>query len=83
VKQSILDNIERGKKEGIYREDLNSELTATIYVSSTDQISDGTAFASFNLTVDVLFTEIIRFHLHAMVNDKGRIYLQEKLIQKN
>jgi TetR/AcrR family transcriptional regulator, cholesterol catabolism regulator len=77
VKQSILDNIQRGKNEGIYRTDLNDEIVSTIYVSSTDLISNGEVFANFDMTTDQIFMELIHFQIHGMANEKGIEYLKK------
>lgn len=76
IKNSILQNIKRGKKEKIYRDELNEEVVATIYVSSTDLISNGTTFSSSNLSSDQLFIEMMMFQLHGMVNENGLKYLE-------
>lgn len=82
VKGTIMDNIARGKKEGLYRTELPDELIAIIYVGATDLISTGEAFAGLDKTSDQVFQEIIRFQLHGLVNEKGLAYLQEKINRK-
>lgn len=81
VKDSILDNIKRGKNEGLYRADLNEEVIAIMYVGATDLLSGGEVFAGLNQTADVLFLEIMKFQLYGMVNEKGRKILEEQLAQ--
>jgi AcrR family transcriptional regulator len=77
VKKSILDNIQRGKNEGLYRSDLNDEIVATVYVSSTDLISNGDVFANFDMTSDQIFMELLNFQLYGMANEKGLDYLKK------
>lgn len=79
VKGTIQQNIVRGKAEGLYRDDLNNDIVATIYIASTDLISDGESFVQYNFTSNEAFQEIILFFLFGLVNEKGLIYLQEKL----
>ncbi len=71
VKKAIIENIVRGKSEGIYRHDLNDDVVATLYVNSTDLISDGEVFADSKLTSDEIFMEIMTFQIHGMANEKG------------
>ena len=79
VKQSILENIQRGKREKIYREELNDDVIATIYVASTDLISDGDVFTNSELSSAKLFIENMTFKIHGMANDKGLIFLNKIL----
>jgi hypothetical protein len=79
VKESILQNIKRGKSEKIYREELNDEIIATLYVASTDLISNGEAFSATKLNSDQLFLEIMIFQVHGMANEKGLKYLHQLL----
>jgi TetR/AcrR family transcriptional regulator, cholesterol catabolism regulator len=79
VKNSILDNIKRGKFEKLYRNELNEEVIATMYVGSTDLISNGEAFSESNLNSAQLFLEMMIFQVHGMANEKGLIYLNELL----
>lgn len=79
VKQTILENIIRGKKEGVYRAELNEEVIAIMYVGATDLISNGEAFADTNLSSDKLFIEIITFQIHGMASEKGLKYLNNIL----
>lgn len=79
VKETFLENIVRGKREGLYREDMADEIVATIYVGATDLISGGEAFAHMEQTSDQIFYEIIRFHMFGLVNEKGRKYLINRL----
>lgn len=79
VKETILENIKRGKKEGVYRSEINDEVLAIMYVGATDLISNGEAFADTNLSSDKLFIEIMTFQILGMANEKGLKYLNNIL----
>ncbi|MCE3295111.1 MAG: TetR/AcrR family transcriptional regulator [Crocinitomicaceae bacterium] len=79
VRRMILENIVRGKAEGLYRAELPDEIIARIYVGATDMISDGEAFADLDKTSDQIFNEIMHFQLFAMVNEKGLEYLKLRM----
>ncbi len=79
VKNTILENIRRGKTEGVYRNDLPDEITARVYVGATDMVSNGETFADIDKTADQIFSEIILFQIYGMINEKGLKYLNEKL----
>ncbi|MCE3295115.1 MAG: hypothetical protein K0R65_829 [Crocinitomicaceae bacterium] len=82
VKGTIMENIARGKKEGLYRMELPDEIISIIYVGATDLISNGEAFAALDKTSDQVYYEIMKFQLHGLVTEKGLAYLQERMNKK-
>ena len=78
VRSMIRENIERGILEKIYRESINSEILARLYVSSTDAIMNSSIFPWPEFKFQEVFIEMIYFQLHGMVNEEGRTYLKTK-----
>lgn len=78
VMEMILANIKRGKKEGLYRKELNEKVVAAIYVASTDLISESDIFSASQVQSDVIFNEIVQFQLHGMVNAQGLTYYEKR-----
>lgn len=79
VKAQVIENIERGIKEGYYRSNLKSDIIATVYIASMDAIFDGTSFSSSKSSLSDIFIEIIRFQIRGMANDKGLTYLKKRI----
>lgn len=79
VKEMLINNVKRGIKEGLYREDLDPEIMARLYVTSTDALLDGTTFPWPNFKFEEVFFEIIKFQLFGMTSEKGRKYLIEQI----
>ncbi len=79
VLEMMINNINRGKNEGVYRDDINPEIIGRQYVVSTDMIMNPEIFPWPAFKVDNLFNEIMRFQLNGMVNEKGRIILNKAL----
>lgn len=79
ILNSIRENIQRGIQEGIYRENLDKEIVARLYVASTDVIMGGDVFPWPEFRFDEVFIETIRFHIRGMANESGIIYLQERI----
>lgn len=79
VQSMIRDNIERGINEKIYRDDIKSEVLARLYVSSTDAVLNASIFPWPEFKFQEVFSEMIQFQLHGMVNEKGLKYLKQKL----
>lgn len=72
------ENIDRGIKEGIYRENLDTEVVARLYVGITDIILNGEIFPWPEFKFESVFREFIRFQIRGMANEKGVTYLQKR-----
>ncbi len=67
----IKDNIERGIDQGVYREDVNPDIVAKLYVGKTSIITDEDIFPLRNYKKDTLFKQYISYHLHGIASTKG------------
>jgi AcrR family transcriptional regulator len=76
----ILDNIKRGRDEGLYREDFNAEIVAQIYVNLNDSIFNRTIKGSTELTLLEIFNESLRFVLFGMATVEGKKYIRKYLV---
>ncbi|HMR42705.1 MAG TPA: TetR/AcrR family transcriptional regulator [Saprospiraceae bacterium] len=81
VYQVIVKNIEKGIKEGLYRENLNTDVIAKLYVGKTFLLVDEDIFPLKNYEKEHLFREFIFYHLFGIVSQKGLKTL-EKLIPR-
>ncbi|MCO4813590.1 MAG: helix-turn-helix transcriptional regulator [Flavobacteriales bacterium] len=79
VLNMITINIERGIKEGLYRENLNAKIIGKQYVVSNDMITNTKIFPWPEFKFEELFKEIMRFQLNGMVNSEGRKHLKEAI----
>jgi len=79
IHQTIVQNIERGKLEGIYREELNSDIIARIFIGMTDLLFDGKTFPWPEYTLTKLYQEITSFQIYGMANINGINYLNSKM----
>lgn len=78
VYDMILKNIQRGIKEGIYREDMNPEVVARLFVSYGDVIMSGEIFPWPEFHYDQVYFETTSFHIYGMSNKKGIEYLNKR-----
>ncbi|HAD10840.1 MAG TPA: hypothetical protein DCF33_00225 [Saprospirales bacterium] len=72
-------NLEWGRREGLYRTDFDLETAARFYIAGAMAIFDDRYFPKPPYTYDFLFKEYITNYLHSIVSDKGLTLLQEKL----
>lgn len=79
VYNSIQKNIERGIKENIYRENINADVIARLYVGSTDLILETDVFPWPEYKLDDVYLEVLRFQIRGLANEEGIKYLQTKI----
>jgi AcrR family transcriptional regulator len=78
ILNSIRENTQRGIKEGLYRSDLDIEITSRLYVSTTDIIMEGNVYPWPEFQFDKVFSEVVRFHIFGLINEKGLAYINSK-----
>ena len=79
VYEMIQKNIEKGISEGLYRENVNAEIIAGVYITMMDKIFDDELFPTRKYTFETIHREIARYHIRGVANEKGIKYLVEKL----
>jgi AcrR family transcriptional regulator len=72
-------NIIKGKKEGLYRHDIDEEIIAKLNLMRIEGIMYGDLFEPEQRTSAHLFTEIHKYHMYALVSEKGRLILERLL----
>jgi AcrR family transcriptional regulator len=79
----ILHNLKRGVKEELYREDMNPELIAYIYINSIDAILKNIHNKKTDKYIATTIKEYAIYHLHGIVSEKGRNYIHHHLQNKD
>lgn len=79
VLATIQENIKRGIAEGLYRKEINPIIIGRQYVVSMDMIMNPEIFPWSEFRFEDLFTEVMRFQLNGMANEKGRELLKKTL----
>ena len=78
----ILHNLKRGIKEGFYREDMNPETIALIYISSIDSILKNIHLKHTEKNVAKTIREYAIYHLNGIVSDNGKELVKKYFIQQ-
>jgi hypothetical protein len=83
-RHSVAANLERGMEEGLYRDDLDSDIIARFYVASMMSIVDRTIFPATDRPLIDIISEHARYHFHGITNQFGRerleFYLREEAL---
>ena len=72
IRKVILENIQRGVTEEIYREDLNPKIIAEMYVGQTRLITNEDIFPLKEYDKTELLKHQIYYHLNGIINKKGQ-----------
>lgn len=79
IYQTILKNLERGVNEKIYRNDMDPEVVAKVYMLNVNTVFGGDLFRFTKKSPYDLFLEIFHLHMRGIVNEKGLKLLIEHL----
>ncbi len=75
----IIDNLERGIAQGLYRKDMQPDVVARLYVGKTVIAADEETFEACNHDMSTLHRELILYHMHGITSAKGRQLLDKHL----
>ena len=75
----LLLNLRKGKKEGLYRDDMDEVVIAKLYLSRSENIHFNELFTVEEFTSLKLFTELITYHVRGIATEKGIKVLEEKI----
>ncbi len=82
IYRCISGNLKKGIAEGLYREDLDIEIIARIYISRFDVTFDGKLFPADQYRFEDVIWELFRYHIRGIASDKGRKYLIKKVLKE-
>ena len=75
----VRDNLERGIREGYYRDDFDVDIVAKLHLAQSFAIFDETWFPKPPYSSEVLFREAIMHYLYGILSEKGRAALKTKI----
>lgn len=77
IVNSIKNNLEQGIKEGLYRQDLNTDIVAHLYFTKIEEfhhVGEDTPAFSFEKIFEVMFEN----HIRGISNEKGIAYFEKQ-----
>ena len=74
--ESVFNNLNQGKKEGLYRRELNSKIIAKLHVFRTESLFDTDMFTQEELSSFIMFHEIFVYHLNGILSHEGRSFFE-------
>ncbi len=83
VYDMVVKNINTGIQQGYYRENVNPEIIASIYITMIDKIFDSDMFPSQKYSFSAIHKEMARYHLRGIASSKGLKYIVKRLKDNN
>jgi TetR/AcrR family transcriptional regulator, cholesterol catabolism regulator len=83
ILESGYRNMTKGKREGLYRKDLNSKIIARLHLLKIENMIDTDMFSIGELTSFKVFHEIFVYHLNGIMSPKGRFFFEENFRKFN
>lgn len=83
--QSMMKNIKRGKKEGLYRTDLNEKIISELYVTRFEHAFHDDIQTISDFTSEDFISEVFIYHIRGLANENGIKFLEankQELMQK-
>jgi AcrR family transcriptional regulator len=77
--ERILENIKRGKEQGLYRKELNEEIIAKLTTMRTEQLTGAEMSMVSEFTSVHFFAEVIIYHIRGIANENGIKVLEENI----
>lgn len=74
--ESVYGNMDKGKKEGLYRKEINSEIIAKLHVFRTENLFDTDMFSQEELSSSIMFHEIFIYHIQGILSPDGRTFFE-------
>lgn len=83
VFNQVKNNLIEGIKEGLYRESINPEIVAQIYVTLIDSIFNTDLFEYSTKDLGEIHNQMVRYHLRGVASEKGIDYIKQLFNAKN
>jgi AcrR family transcriptional regulator len=75
----ITMNLKKGKKEGLYREEMNEEIIAKLYLSRAESIHLNDLYSVEEFTSNTIQSELLTYHVRGIATEKGIVVLEKKI----
>ena len=83
IVNSILENLEKGIHEGLYRQDLNKEIIAHLYFKKIEEFHSLEEENLTNFSYSKIFEVMFENHIRGIANKKGIEYFEKQKAKLN
>jgi hypothetical protein len=83
IKNTIIENLKKGKEQGLYRDNLDEEIISRMYLAFTNTLFAGEIFPPTEFAYNTIHSEFFRYHIRGIASQKGLAYLKELINTKH
>lgn len=83
VYANIMENLEKGKKEGLYRADFREDIIARLFIGKSQILLNTTLFPYPQYKTSELHSEHVIYHIRGVASDKGLKILEQHIKNDN
>ena len=76
---ATLENLKKGKIQGLYRQELNEEVLTKLHVFRIENIHNSAIFNMEEISSGIVFKEIFVYHIRGISNEKGIKFLEKNI----
>ena len=78
IENTIHQNLIRGQKEGLYRNNFDPKIVSKLYVVKSNCVVDADNFPVATYDRITLFKQLVSYHIHGIVSQEGYQLFQQK-----
>jgi TetR/AcrR family transcriptional regulator, cholesterol catabolism regulator len=75
--ESAYRNLNNGKKEGLYRKDINSRVIAKLHVFRVENMFENDLFSIEEITSMKVFHQMFFYHVYGILSEKGHEFFEK------
>ena len=79
IYSNIKNNLEKGINDGIYRDDLNTDIIAKLYMVKSMSVLDENLFPKEDYDTKKVFIELVICHLKGIISEKGKVLFNQHI----
>ena len=83
IKRTMMENLNQGKKEGLYKTELDAEITSDIYIYLIGYLTNPENHNGQAADLKTMHFELIKYHLRSICTPKGLTLMNEKFKEIN
>ena len=77
--ESMVANIRKGKKEGLYRKELDEVIIAKLHLLRIENLQESEIFNEDEMHSTRFFKELFVYHIHGLASEEGIRILKEHM----